>query len=40
VCNQCVGFFRLRSLQDNKPRYICFTCLPGVRERVVDPSFR
>jgi hypothetical protein len=39
VCNQCVGFFRLRSLQDNKPRYICFTCLPGVRARVVDPKF-
>lgn len=39
VCNQCVGFFRLRSLQDDKPRYICFTCLPAVRQRVVDPSF-
>jgi hypothetical protein len=40
VCNQCVGFFRLRSLQDSKPRYICFSCLPAVRQKVVDPSFK
>jgi hypothetical protein len=40
VCNQCVGFFRLRSLQDSKPRYICFSCLPAVREKVIDPSFK
>lgn len=40
VCNQCVGFFRLRSLQDSKPRYICFSCLPAVRQKVIDPSFK
>ncbi len=40
VCNQCVGFFRLRSLQDSKPRYICFSCLPAIRSKVIDPSFK